>query len=130
MNKQPVLNFVQRDQMSLVGLMLGRIIEANLATPRGAAQASKLKGKLGVTAGKMSLTVDFKGDTVTITSGLDTGLRARVRGSLSGLLGVSLGHSLVKSFFAGQVSVSGNPFFAIRVLPLIAANPSRKERSI
>ena len=45
--------------------------------------------------------------------------RARVRGSLDGLLQVSLGRGPVRSCLAGEVSFKGNPFFVLRALPLM-----------
>lgn len=119
MSDTPMLTIVDRERMSLLGLMLGGVIERNLALPEGRAAARKLSGSLGVTAGKMSVTLHFDRESVSLTRGLGEHLRARVRGSLDGLLQVSLGRGPVRSFLAGEVSFKGNPLFVLKVLPLM-----------
>lgn len=120
------LKIVDREQMSLLGLMLGGVLANNLSRAEGEALASNLEGSLGITAGKMSVTIRFDRGPVTIVSGLRDGLRARVRGSMDGLLQVSLGRGPVRSFLTGEVSFKGNPFFALKVLPLIRVNRTRQ----
>jgi len=117
------LVIADRDSMSLLGLMLGGLLARNLSHPDGRALASKLSGALGVTAGKMSVTLRFDRGAVTVTRGLADGLKARVRGSLDGLLQVSLGRGPVRSFLAGEVSFKGNPLFVLKVLPLMRVQP-------
>jgi hypothetical protein len=119
MPEQVKLDIVDRERMSLLGLMLGGVLADNLARPEGAALARKLSGALGVTAGKMSVTLRFDRGPVTVVRGLEDRLRARVRGSLDGLLQVSLGRGPVRSFLAGEVSFRGSPFFVLKVLPLM-----------
>ena len=113
--------------MSIVGLMIGRVIERNLDNPARAAKASKIKGKLGVKAGRMSFTLDFSGGDVSIMPGLVEPLRALISGSLGSLMQISLGKGPVRSFLAGEVAMKGNPIFAFRALPLILANQSKRE---
>jgi hypothetical protein len=120
------LDIVDKDQMSLLGLMLGGVIGDNLSRPEGEALARKLKGALGVTAGRMSVTLRFDRGPVTMVRGLDQKLRSRVRGSLDGLLQVSLGRGAVRSFLAGEVSFKGSPLFALKALPLMRARPAGK----
>ena len=119
MSEGPQLVFDDPQRMSLLGLMLGGLVADNLERAEGAARARKLRGKLGVTAGKMSVTMIFEGGGVTVKRGLEPDLRARVRGSLDGLLQVSLGRGPIRAFLAGEVSFRGNPIFVIRVLPLM-----------
>jgi hypothetical protein len=118
------LSIVDEERMSLLGLMLGGLLADNLALPEGAARARKLSGSLGVTAGKMSVTLRFDRGPVTVVRGLEDRLRARVRGSLDGLLQVSLGRGPVRSFLAGEVSFRGSPFFVLKVLPLMRVRRS------
>ncbi len=118
MGQPPEVKIVGRDRMSLLGLMLGKIIENNLAFPRKAARAQGIKGRLGVTGGRMSLTIAFDGDTITIERGLTPPLGATIRGSLDGLLYVSIGGGILRSFFSGDIFVSGNPILALKALPL------------
>ncbi len=105
--------------MSLLGLMLGGVLEANLKTDQGKASARKLRGSLGITAGKMKITMRFAQGNITIVRGHAENLTAKVKGSLDGLLQVSLGRGAIRSFLAGEVGFSGNPFFVLKVLPLI-----------
>ncbi|MBW2275891.1 MAG: SCP2 sterol-binding domain-containing protein [Deltaproteobacteria bacterium] len=123
MSEQTDLTIVDRDRMSLLGLMLGGVLERSLASTEGRSAARKLSGNLGVTAGKMSVTLHFDGGAVTVTRGLDDRLKARVRGSLDGLLQISLGRGPVRSFLAGEVSFKGNPFFVLKALPLMRVQP-------
>jgi hypothetical protein len=119
MSAESNLTIVDRDRMSLLGLMLGGVLARNLERPEVSAAAAKLNGDLGVTAGKMSVTLSFDRGRVTVTRGLGDRLKARVRGSLDGLLQVSLGRGPVRSFLAGEVSFKGNPLFVLKALPLM-----------
>jgi hypothetical protein len=117
-----------RDRMSLLGLMLGDLIARNLGRPEGAALARRLRGSVGVVAGRMAITLGFEGERVVLRRGLDARLRARVSGSLDGLLQVSLGRGPIRSFLAGEVSIKGNPLFVLKLLPLMRALPREKGR--
>ena len=113
------LEIVEPERMNLLGLMMGDVVEANLKTPHGESLAAGLSGKLGVTAGRMKITLHFKRGDISMTRGHAPSLTAAVRGSLDGLLQVSLGRGPLKAFFAGDVTFSGNPFFVLKVLPLV-----------
>jgi hypothetical protein len=116
----------RRDEMSLLGLMLGELLEANLATPRGAAIAGPLRGGIGVRAGGMAVTIRFDRGRVTVARGIDAGARARVKGSLDALLQVALGRGAVRAFLAGEIGIGGNPLFLLRALPLLRAGAGRE----
>jgi hypothetical protein len=109
----------KRDEMSLLGLMLGEVLEANVAQPRGAALARQLRGAVGVRAGGMAVTIRFDRGSVSVARGLDGNLKARVKGSLDALLQVSLGRGAIRSFLTGEIGFGGNPFFLLKVLPLL-----------
>jgi hypothetical protein len=109
----------KRDEMSLLGLMLGEVLEANVAQPRGAALARQLRGAVGVKAGGMAVTIRFDRGSVSVARGLDEVLKARVKGSLDALLQVSLGRGAIRSFLTGEIGFGGNPFFLLKVLPLL-----------
>ncbi|MDJ0766192.1 MAG: SCP2 sterol-binding domain-containing protein [Myxococcota bacterium] len=117
---------MDRDKMNLAGLMLGRILTENLTARRGTNRLSRLKGRLGVVAGRMPVTLDFDGHQVAITHGLTPPLRATVKGSLNGLLGVGMGKSATRAFVSGKVSVGGNPIFALRVLRLLRIDTDKE----
>jgi len=110
-----------RDEMSLLGLMLGEVIAANLGRPEGAALSRKLSGSVAVRAGGMKITIRFDRGPVVVSRGADPGATSRVRGSLDALLQVSLGRGAVRSFLAGEIGFGGNPFFLLKVLPLMRA---------
>lgn len=126
MPQNPKLNYIDRDSLNLLGLMLGGILEENIASPRGSDLVRKLRGAVGVTAGKMQITLRFHEDGITVVRGIEPGTRARVKGSLDGLLQVSLGRGAVRSFLAGEVSFSGNPLFVLKMLPLLRVDRSRR----
>ena len=127
MEDKPMLEFRDRDEMNIIGLMIGRIIERNLSNSKGAAQARKLKGRLGVQAGRMSLTLDFEGGRVVVLRGLEGPVKASIKGSLSSLMHISLGKGPIRAFLAGEVSIRGNPFFAFKALPLVLADNTWKK---
>jgi hypothetical protein len=114
-----MLTIQDRDRMNLLGLMLGGVVASNLASTKGAALASRLSGALGITAGKMTITVKFAGDEVTVSRGLQAGLKSHVRGSLNSLLQISLGRSPVGAFLAGDISFTGSLFFLLKLVPLL-----------
>ena len=66
MPQNPKLKYIDRDRMNLIGLMLGGILEESIASPRGSALVRKLRGAVGVTAGKMRITLRFDEDGVTV----------------------------------------------------------------
>ena len=109
----------KRDEMSLLGLMLGEVLETNVAQPRGAALARQLRGAVGVKAGGMAVTIRFDRGHVSVARGLDADLKARVKGSLDALLQVSLGRGAIRSFLTGEIGFGGNPFFLLKALPLL-----------
>ncbi len=122
------LKIVEPERMSILGLMLSSIIRSNLDRETVLKRVARLDGKVGVTAGKMSITMAFDRSSVTLTRGLTSGLRARVNGSLDSLLQVSLGKSLLNVYFSKAVSFSGNPLFLIKILPLIRVPAATEPR--
>jgi hypothetical protein len=120
------LEIENRDEMSLLGLMLGEVLEANLARPDGAALARKLHGALAVRAGGMSVTIRFDRGRVVVSRGLAPDAKARVKGSLDALLQVSLGRGAIRSFLAGEIGVGGSPLFLLKALPLMRTGKRRE----
>jgi ubiquinone biosynthesis protein UbiJ len=119
------LTIVEPERMSLLGLMLGGILRHNVARPELARRVSGLRGRLGVQGGKMRITLGFGDDGISITRGIEGPVDARVAGSLHSLLAVSLGRSALGLVLGRSISIRGNPFFALKVLPLFAA-PGRR----
>jgi hypothetical protein len=126
--EKPKLIVENREEMSLLGLMLGGVLERSLERPDCARRARRLKGDLGVTAGKMSISLRFDRGEIRLVRGLPERPRARVRGSLDSLLQVSLGRGAVRAFLAGEVSFRGNPLFVLSVLPLMRVEPDKRGR--
>jgi hypothetical protein len=121
------LEIEQRDEMSLLGLMLGEVLEASLSRPENAALAGRLNGSVGVRAGGMEVTIRFDRGRVVVSRGAAPRATARVKGSLDALLQVSLGRGAIRSFLAGEIGFGGNPFFLLKVLPLLRVGGGRGE---
>ena len=106
------------NEMNLLGLMLGRIIERSILVEENENRAGRMRGLLGVTAGQMSVTLSFSEKELTVSMGLCPALKAAVKGSLTSFLDIAIHHRPVKHFLAGSISLKGNPFFALKALPL------------
>jgi hypothetical protein len=117
----------KRDEMSLLGLMLGEVLEASLSRPENAALARRLSGAVAVRAGGMEVTIRFDRGRVAVSRGAAPRATARVKGSLDALLQVSLGRGAIRSFLAGEIGFGGNPFFLLRLLPLLRVGGGRGE---
>ena len=117
----PTIEIENIDHINLLGLMIGRMIERNLAIPSTARKIASLKGSIGITAGKMTVTVEFQSGKIRVRNGLISPLRSSIQGSLSELLKVSLGKNPAVSLLGGGVKIKGNPLFALKIMPLIRA---------
>ncbi len=109
------------ESMNLLGLLLRSLIQRNLEDPACQRRAERLRGDVAVRAGRMSVTVRFGDAEVVVTRAPAARPRARVGGTLAGLLEVALGRGLVRAWLRRRISASGNLFFVLRLLPLIRA---------
>ena len=107
--------------MSLLGLLLGSIIERQADQPETIKRLQKLHGALVVEAGTMTITMQFADGRVTILRGAAEGARARVRGSMEALLNISLGNGMVGPWLSGRIKTKGSLLMLLRVLPLMRA---------
>ena len=107
--------------MSLLGLLLGNIIERQATRPETQRRLEKLKGALVVEAGTMTITMQFADGKVTILRGAADRARARVRGSMDALLNISLGKGMVGPWLSGRIKTKGSLLMLLRVLPLMRA---------
>jgi hypothetical protein len=107
--------------MHLLGLILRSLITRNLADPKKALRAARLRGIAAVQAGEMKLTLDCQPGKLVLRRGHPEKARARVKGSLAAFLDIALGGGLVRPVLDGDISVGGNPFFLLRLLPLLRA---------
>lgn len=127
MRATPSVEVEDPERMSLLGLMLAGLVRDNLGDPSLAGRAARLEGSLGVTAGRMKVTLVFDRGAIRVRRGLDPDLGACVTGSLAGLMRVSLGHGVLGAVLRGGTRVRGNPFFALRVMPLFRAPAARED---
>jgi hypothetical protein len=107
--------------MSLLGLLLGSIIERQTDRPQSIKRIEKLRGALVVEAGTMTITLQFADGKVTILRGAAEGARARVRGSMEALLNISLGKGMVMPWLLGRIKTKGSLIMLLRVIPLMRA---------
>jgi len=107
------------EHMNLIGLMMRGLLEENLAKPPNRRRADGLRGAVRVQAGAMVVVLDFTSEGLTIRMpGEADHYKARVRGGMTDLLGVVNGR-LIGPVLSARVRVGGNPFFLLRMLPLI-----------
>lgn len=112
---------VDPPRMNLLGLLMRGLLASNLADPVLYARARALCGDVRVEAGTMAVTLRFDGKRIVITLSGDGRPRARVRGSMSALLGMVAGNGIVAPVLTRAVRIGGNPFMLLRMLPLIQA---------
>ena len=105
--------------MSLLGLLLGSIIERQAATPEAQRRLAKLKGTVVAEAGQMTISMAFEGGRVTISRGAAEKPRARVKGSMDALMKIALGGGMVGPFLAGRIKAKGSLGMLLKVLPLM-----------
>jgi hypothetical protein len=106
-------------RMNLLGLLMRGLLVTNLAEPRLAARAARLKGTVEVAAGRMVANLAFEGPRIVIRTGPAERARARVAGDMVALLDVVTRRALVGPVLSGKVRLGGNLFFLLRLLPLI-----------
>lgn len=97
------------DEMNLLGLFMRSALDARRET----LDRVQPSGAIAMTAGAMSVTLDFAPDRLTIRKGVDDDARAHVTGSLEALIEVARGSNA--PLLRRQAKVSGNP---LALLPL------------
>lgn len=105
--------------MSLLGLLLGSIIERQTDRPQSIKRLEKLRGALVVEVGTMTISLQFADGKVTILRGAAEGARARVRGSMHTLMNITLGKGMVGPWLSGRIKTKGSLIMLLRVLPLM-----------
>lgn len=107
-------------RMNLLGLMLGNLIERNLAAHEPLRRRlARLKGTVAVQAGEMRVTLCFGGGALAIRRGADPSARASIAGSMDTLLGLAQGRGMIGPVLAGRLKPRGNLLFLLRVKPLL-----------
>ena len=115
----------QPERMNLLGLMLGQLLERNLARPELLARAQKISGSVAVVVGEMGITMTFFQGKVTVIRGASDDASARVSGSMPDLLQLSLGGGMVGLWLSGKLKTRGSLFLLLKLKPLLAAEPGQ-----
>jgi len=119
MSEEPRVVIDDPPSMNLLGLLLGSIIERQAGTAATQRRLNKLRGALVVEAGSMTISMTFDGGRVTISRGAVDHPRAKVHGTMQGLMDISLGGGMVGPWLAGRIKTQGNLFMLLKVLPLM-----------
>lgn len=110
-------------RMNILGLILGSIIERNLADPKRAALAKKLSGEVVVRCGEMAITAKFAGgETIRISRGAADRPKGKLEGQMDVLTDLTLGRGVVGHFFGRRIKLGGNILFLLRVWSLLRVN--------
>jgi len=115
------VTLVEPERLSLAGHMVAGLLRRNVADPRCAARAAKVRGTVAVDAGGMKLCLEFGEDEVRVRGGEADHPRASIAAPLDALLGVALGKGVVGAFLRGRVKARGNPLVLWRLLGLMKA---------
>lgn len=115
-------------RMNILGLILGSILERNIADPKRAALLGKLDGDVVVKSGAMAITVGFGGGTARIQRGAVDRPKAKLEGRIDVLTELTLGRGVVKHFFGGRIKLKGNIFLLLRTWRLLLVSaPTRPQ---
>ncbi len=109
----------QPEMQNLLALLLRNILEANMADDAKYSKVSKLEGDVQVQAGQMVVTMRFGDGRLTLVKGPSESPRASVRGDMGSFLEIARGGGVVVPFLSGAVSIGGNPFVLLKLMPLL-----------
>lgn len=115
------VTIVDPPTMSLLGLLLGSLVERRAADPTMARKIARLRGDVVVEAGKMVITLSFRQGQVSVSRGACQTPRARVSGSMEALLRIALGGGMVAPWLQGRIRTQGNLLLLLRMMPLLRA---------
>ncbi len=120
----------QPEQMNLLGLLIQGFLQQRLESPKLARKARRLRGAFGLQAGSMAITITFAPEGIVISKGIAPRTRARIAGSMGEMVAlVSGGGGIVAAAIAvleGRVSIRGNPFALLRLLPIMIGKLPQK----
>ena len=118
----PLVTVDSPETMNLMGLLFAGFVEKRLEDPQRRAQAQRLRGVFGITAGSMAIHLEFTGERITLRKGVPDEARASIRGEMSDLLAVVSGGSLWSAaglVLRGRLSIGGNPLALLRLMPIL-----------
>lgn len=110
------------EHMNILGLLMAGLLKQTLAAAGNAKRAGRMKGDVFVKAGGMGVSLRFDGQGIVILKGPTDRPRARVGGGMEDLLSMVTGGGFVGPVLSGKVRIGGNPFFLLKMLPLIQAS--------
>jgi len=111
----------QPEHMNLLGLLMKGLLVQTIKDPANARRVRKMKGDVRVGAGRMEVILRFDGSGIEIRKDAQQRPRASVGGGMVDLLGMVTGAGIVVPVLTGKVRIGGNPFFLLKMLPLIRA---------
>ena len=122
------------ERMNLLGLLLQGYLERQLREPSLQRKAARLRGDFGVRVGEMGVTLSFGPQNLTIRRGMEGRTRARMTAPMeelvplvasnTGTVGTYL--AAVVAVLEGRISIGGNPFALLGLLPLMLSRKPRK----
>ena len=107
----------QKEQMNLLGLMVGNILENKIEKGEDIKALSNISGNVGVSVGNQDICLSFNRGTVKISRQIPRNLSAKVSGPMKEFLDVSIGKNPVIPFFKGKFKIKGNPQPSLFVEP-------------
>ena len=108
------------ENMNVLGLLLAGFLDSALARDeRLAKRAAAMKGNVCIQAGQMWITLCFSRAGIEIVRGRTVKRRATVQGEMDALLGIVVGAGMIAPVLTGKVRIGGNPFFLLRMLPIL-----------
>lgn len=109
-------------KMHLVGHFLRAVlagrIEAGARVPRG---------RIGIRAGSMEMTLTGDGRCVRLDTGIAPDVKAVVSAPLDTLMGIALGRGMVHALLARRIRIRGNPFALLSWMPVLSARSGAME---
>jgi hypothetical protein len=117
------------ERMNLLGLLLQGFLSQQLADAKLQKRAKRLRGQFGVQVADMAVTLGFSPEGVVIRRGMVRPLRACVRGPMKEMIPLVTAGGLVVAAIAvleGRISISGNPFALLRLMPLLLGSGKKK----
>jgi hypothetical protein len=119
------------ESMNLLGMLLHEYLKKHLEIPRVRRRASRLRGAFGLQVGPMAVTLSFTPDSVVVIKGMAARTRARILGPMREVIPLVTGAGYASAFIAlleGRVSIRGNPFALLSLLPILM-NRTRKPKA-
>ena len=110
------------EQMNVLGLLMQGFLRSVLEDPAQLQRAKNMSGNVWLRAGPMWTTLCFDGEGIEVVRGKTEERRASVEGEMDTLLGVVTGAGMVGPFLAGKIKIGGNPFFLLKMLPILTGS--------